>query len=91
MSPDIIADLASTGVLRAGINLANSLLMSGRSPADDPEGVAPDMAREIAKRLKVPVKYVVSTAGELADQAPQRVWDMLGYRPGAGSIHQLPR
>ena len=84
MSPEIIADLAPTGVLRAGINLSNFLLVTGKSPAGDPEGVAPDMAREIATRLGVPVKYVTfNSPGELADQAGKGVWDvgLIGAEP----------
>ena len=84
MSPEIIADLAPTGVLRAGINLSNFLLVTGKSPAGDPEGVAPDMAREIARRLGVPVKYVTfKSPGELADQAGNGVWDvgLIGAEP----------
>ena len=50
MSPEIIADLAPTGVLRAGINLSNFLLVTGQSQAGEPEGVSPDMAREVAAR-----------------------------------------
>jgi polar amino acid transport system substrate-binding protein len=45
MSPEIISDLAPTGVLRAGINLSNFLLVTGKGPAGEPEGVAPDMAQ----------------------------------------------
>jgi polar amino acid transport system substrate-binding protein len=84
MSPDVIADLAPTGVLRAGINLSNFLLVTGKSPAGDPEGVAPDMAREIATRLGVPAKYVTfNSPGELADQAGKGVWDvgLIGAEP----------
>jgi polar amino acid transport system substrate-binding protein len=74
---DVIAELAPTGVLRAGINLANFLLVSGKGPAGEPEGVAPDMAREIAKRLGVPVAYVTyARPGELADAAATGVWDI---------------
>jgi polar amino acid transport system substrate-binding protein len=58
MSPDIISDLAPTGVLRAGINLSNFLLVTRIRPTRDPEGVAPDLAHEVAMRLDVPVKYV---------------------------------
>jgi polar amino acid transport system substrate-binding protein len=77
MSPEIIAELAPTGVLRAGINLSNFLLVSGRSPGGDPVGVAPDMAREIAGRLGVPVRYVTfPRPGELADAAGKGVWDI---------------
>ncbi len=84
MSPDIIADLAPTGVLRAGINLSNFLLVTGKTPAGDPEGVAPDMAREIATRLGVPVKYVLfNTPGELADAGGSGIWDigLIGAEP----------
>jgi polar amino acid transport system substrate-binding protein len=84
MSPEIIAQLAPTGVLRAGINLSNFLLVTGKSPAGDPEGVSPDMAREIASRLNVPVKYVpFKSPGELADQAGRDVWDigLIGAEP----------
>ncbi|HXP76229.1 MAG TPA: transporter substrate-binding domain-containing protein [Stellaceae bacterium] len=84
MSPEIIADLAPTGVLRAGINLSNFLLVTGRDAAGDPVGVAPDMAREIARRLGVPVKLVpFKTPGELADRAGGDVWDigLIGAEP----------
>jgi polar amino acid transport system substrate-binding protein len=74
MSPDVISDLAPTGVVRAGINLSNFLLVTGISPAGDPEGVAPDLAREVATRLGVPVKYVpFKSPGELADKATSGV------------------
>ena len=54
MSQDAKSELAPTGVLRAGINLSNFLLVTGKSATGDPEGVSPDMAREIATRLGVP-------------------------------------
>src|SRR5215831_5214760 len=70
MSPEIVSELAPTGVLRAGINLSNFLLVTGRSATGDPQGVAPDLAGEIASRLGVPIKYVpFKSPGELADAA----------------------
>ena len=51
MSDKARAELAPTGVLRAGINLSNFLLVTGKSASGDPQGVSPDMAAEIAKRL----------------------------------------
>ena len=72
-----VAELAPTGVLRAGINLSNFLLVGGKSPAGDPLGVAPDMAAELAARLGVPVAYVTfPRPGELADAAGSGVWDI---------------
>jgi polar amino acid transport system substrate-binding protein len=77
MSQAAVTELAPTGVLRAAINLSNFLLVSGKSPAGEPEGVAPDMAGEIARRLGVPVAYVTfARPGELADAAGQDVWDI---------------
>jgi polar amino acid transport system substrate-binding protein len=84
MSPEIVAELAPTGVLRAAINLSNFLLVTGKTEAGDPEGVAPDMARELANRLGVAVKYLTfKSPGELADSAAQGVWDvgLIGAEP----------
>lgn len=75
MSPDIIAQLAPTGVLRAGINMSNFLLVTGRDAAGDPVGVSPGMARAIAGRLGVPVKFLpYRRPGELADAVGE--WDI---------------
>lgn len=84
MSPEVIAELAPTGVLRAGVNLSNFLLVTGRTPSGDPEGVSPDMARTIADKLGVPVTYVTfKSPGELADAAENGVWDigLIGAEP----------
>lgn len=84
MSPDVVSELAPSGVLRAGINLSNFLLVTGRSPDGDPQGVSPSMAAEIARRLGVEVKYVpFKSPGELADAADQDLWDigLIGAEP----------
>src|SRR3954462_3949868 len=84
MSDKARAELAPTGVLRAGINLSNFLLVTGRSATSEPEGVAPDMAREIAKSLGVPVHYVTyKSPGELGDAVGSNAWDigLIGAEP----------
>lgn len=84
MSQEVVSELAPTGILRAAINMGNFLLVTGRSPSGDPAGVAPDMAREIAMRLGVPVAYVpFARPGELADAAGSGVWDigLIGAEP----------
>jgi polar amino acid transport system substrate-binding protein len=84
MSQEVVSELAPTGVLRAAINMGNFLLVTGRTSAGDPEGVAPDMAREIASRLGVPVAYVpYARPEELADAAGTGVWDigLIGAEP----------
>ena len=65
-------ELAPTGTLRAGINLSNALLVTGRTESGDPVGVAPDLAAEIARRLDVPLQLVpYARPGFLADAAPE--------------------
>ena len=84
VSPEIVAQLAPTGTLRAGVNLSNFLLVTGKSANGDPEGVSPDMAAEIARRLGVPVKYVTyAQPGPLADDADADKWDigLIGAEP----------
>ena len=84
MSEEVVSQLAPTCVLRAASNMGNFLLVTRRSPSGDPEGVAPDMAREIASRLGVPVAYVpYARPGELADAAGSGVWDigLIGAEP----------
>jgi polar amino acid transport system substrate-binding protein len=80
----IVAELARTGVLRAGINLSNGLLVTGMSQSGNPQGVAPDMAAEIARRLGVPVAYVkFDRPSKLADAAGTDAWDigLIGAEP----------
>jgi polar amino acid transport system substrate-binding protein len=82
MSPDVKSELAPTGVLRAGINLSNFLLVTGRAANGDPLGIAPDMAGEIAARLKVPLQLIpYESPGKLADAVAD--WDvgLIGAEP----------
>ena len=84
MSPEIKHQLAPHGVLRAGINMSNFLLVTGRSPSGDPEGVSPSIAAAIGDRLGVGVTYVpFAKPGELADATGQDVWDigLIGAEP----------
>src|SRR5262249_47276606 len=69
---------------RAGINLSNFLLVTGRTASGDPEGVAPDMAAAIASALGVPLKLVpYKTPGELGDAVGTNAWDigLIGAEP----------
>jgi polar amino acid transport system substrate-binding protein len=84
MSQKVLAELAPTGVLRAGINLSNFLLVTGRAADGNPQGVSPDMAHAIADKLGVPVQYVpFKSPGELADRVDDNVWDIgnIGAEP----------
>ena len=56
ISPAAKAELTPTGKLRVGINFSNELLTK-QSTRNDPEprGIALDLARELARRLDVPL------------------------------------
>lgn len=51
--PAIVPELAPTGTLRVAINLGNPVLTHGT--AEEPGGVTVNIAREIGRRLAVPV------------------------------------
>ena len=62
-----VAALAPGGTLRAAINLSNFLLVTGTTADGAPDGVSPDLARELARRLGVAIELVpYPTPGELA-------------------------
>jgi polar amino acid transport system substrate-binding protein len=60
-------DLAPSGVLRASINLGNPVLAQGTP--DEPRGVTVDIAREIGRRLDVPVEFVCFDAARKSFEA----------------------
>jgi polar amino acid transport system substrate-binding protein len=77
MSSSVVAELAPRGVLRAAINLSNSLLVTGRSASGDPDGVAPDLARAIADRLGVPLKLIAfAEPPDMVAVVDGDVWDI---------------
>lgn len=71
------ADLAPSGTLRVGLNYGNFLLV-GKDGADgEPRGIAPDLAREIARRLGVPIAFTrYDAAGKLAAGVKAGEWDV---------------
>ncbi|WP_186420191.1 transporter substrate-binding domain-containing protein [Bosea sp. CS1GBMeth4] len=84
LSPTVREHLAPGNLLRAGINLSNFLLVSGRGPQGEPQGVSPDMARAFADLLGTGLRYVpYANPGLLADAAPCDAWDvgLIGAEP----------
>ena len=83
-SPEAVSDLAPSGTLRAAINMANFLLVTGQARSGEPEGVSPDMARELARQLGVRLELLpYGTPGEIADDAGTGAWDIanIGAEP----------
>jgi len=84
ISPTILAELAPSGTLRLGLNYQNFLLVLGDGPDGLPRGIAPDLGRELARRLGVPVEYVkFDAAGKLADAVKEARVDVgfIGAEP----------
>lgn len=76
-SESLRAEFAPKGVLRAAVNYGNPSIAQRDAAGGDPRGVGPDLARELARRLNIPIRYVFyPTAGKVADDAQGDVWDV---------------
>jgi polar amino acid transport system substrate-binding protein len=88
ITPIVRSELAPTGKLRVGLNHGNFLLVTPGSSATEPRGVAPDLGRELARRVGVPVEFLkFDTAGKMADAVRTGGWDVafLGAEPQRAS------
>src|SRR6266850_482603 len=78
VTPDVVPtetvrDIAPTGTLRAAINFGNSVLAQ-KEPLG---GVSVDLARELARRLAVPLELVsYDAAGKVTADATRGAWDI---------------
>ena len=61
-SAAIVKELAPTGKLRAAINFGNPVLAQKDPATGEPRGVSAELARELAKRLAVPIEFVTFDA-----------------------------
>src|SRR5688572_10027894 len=81
---DVKKELAPSGKLRVGLNYGNFLLVLKDSADGSPNGIAPDLGRELGRRLGVPVEFVkFAQAGQLADGVRDGKCDVgfLGVEP----------
>jgi len=73
----IKTQLAPMGMIRAGINLSNTLLVTNITPEGVPEGVGPDLATHIANSLELPIKLIpYKTPADLTATALKDEWDI---------------
>lgn len=82
------AEVAPGGTLRVGLNYQNFLLVSGDGADGEPRGVAPDVARELARRLGLSIEWLrFDTAGKLFDAVKAADCDVgfLGSEPQRAS------
>jgi polar amino acid transport system substrate-binding protein len=65
---ELTQELTPEGKLRVGLNYGNFLLVLEDQPDGSPRGIAPDLGRELGRRLGAPVEFVkFRQAGQLAD------------------------
>ena len=77
VSPDVLKEFAPTGKLRAAINLSNIVLVQKDPASGEPRGITPELARELAKRLGLPIELVIfESAGRVTDALKSGVWDI---------------
>jgi len=54
--PDVVKNLAPSGTLRVALNLGNPVLVQTDAATGEPKGVTVDLARELGRRLDVPIE-----------------------------------
>jgi polar amino acid transport system substrate-binding protein len=74
---NVVTELAPTGKLRAAINFGNVVLAQKDPASGEPRGVSAELARELAKRLGVPIEFVTfDAAGKVFDALARGAWDI---------------
>jgi polar amino acid transport system substrate-binding protein len=74
--PEIVKELAPTGTLRAAINIGNAVLAQ-KSKRGELGGVTVDLARELGKRVGVPVELIpFPAAGRVFAALKDNTWDI---------------
>jgi polar amino acid transport system substrate-binding protein len=75
--PGARADLAPTGKLRAALNYGNPVLAQKDPASGEPRGVSVELARELGRRLGVPVELITyAAAGKVFDALKTGAWDI---------------
>lgn len=86
---EVIAQLAPTGELRAGVNMSNFLLVVDKTASGDPIGPSSSLALAIAEALGVPLKLVpYPNPSAVAAAAGKGEWDIgnIGAEPQRAKV-----
>jgi len=76
VSPDVLKEFAPTGTLRAAINQGNTVLAQ-KGQNGEALGITVDLARELARRLGLPIELVTfDAAGKVFEAMKRGIWDI---------------
>jgi len=74
---EVIRDLAPTGRMRAAINVGNPVLVQLNMQSVEPVGLSVDLARELGRRLAIPVDLITfDAAGKVLEALKLSAWDL---------------
>ena len=77
MNDFVSKKIATSGVLRVGLNMSNFLLVSSEDASGLPDGLSPDVGKRIAKELNLSCKLIkFPNPGVLADAVNDDKWDI---------------
>jgi polar amino acid transport system substrate-binding protein len=77
ISPSLLSYLAPSGKLRVGINYGNPVLATRDPTSGELRGVAVDLARELARRIDLPLELVAyEAAGKMSEAVRTGGWDV---------------
>jgi polar amino acid transport system substrate-binding protein len=77
VASNVVSQLAPSGKLRTAINFGNTVLAQKDPAGGAPRGVSAELARELARRLGVPIEYVTfDAAGKVFDALKRGAWDV---------------
>jgi polar amino acid transport system substrate-binding protein len=78
ISPEILHELAPTGVLRTAINLGNAVLAQKDPATGELQGVSVELAKEIGRRIGLPVDFTTfDSAGKVFESVASNTLDLM--------------
>jgi polar amino acid transport system substrate-binding protein len=73
----VLASLAPSGVIRAAVNVSNTVLAQRDAASGDLRGVSIELAQELGRATGLPVEFVqFESAGKVVEGGREQAWDI---------------